>query len=61
MPHSISSATCFDYPSDLKELSVSDIIPAVMVTVDKALTGEFGGQDLKTPSVSPNNSFLEVR
>ena len=62
MPHSNSdnSDTCFGYPPDLKFTSGSDI-PNVRVTPDDTNAGELGGEDLKTPSASPNNSFIEVR
>ena len=62
MPHSNSdnSDTCFGYPPDLKFTSGSDI-PNVRVTPDETNAGELGGEDLKTPSASPNNSFIEVR
>ena len=59
MPHNASSDTCFDFTPDLKSTRGSDI-PEVRVTAGEAHAGELGGGDLKTPSVSPNNSFLEV-
>ena len=36
-------------------------IPDVRVTADETNAGDLGGEDLKTPSASPNNSFIEVR
>jgi len=58
MPHNASSDTCFDFTPDLKSTRGSDI-PEVRVTAGEAHAGELGGGGLKTPSVSPNNSFLE--
>ena len=60
MPHSDNPDTRFDYPPDLKFTSGSDI-PDVRVTADETDAGDLGGEDLKTPSASPNNSFIEVR
>ena len=45
-----------DRPLDLKFTSGA-CIPDVRVTLDRDSVREFGGEDLKTPSVSPNNSF----
>ena len=59
MPHNESSDTCFDFTPDLKSTRGSDI-PEVRVTAGEDHAGGLGGGDLKTPSVSPNNSFLEV-
>ena len=57
MPPTQSEVTYFDYPPDLN-LTSGACIPDVRVTA--ASVKEFGGEDLKTPSVSPNNSFIEV-
>lgn len=53
-----TQVTCFDNPLDLK-LTSGALIPDVRVTADMASVKEFGGEDLRTPSVSPNNSFIE--
>ena len=52
-----TQVTFFDYPLDLN-ITSGACIPDVRVTADMAK--EFGGEDLKTPSVSPNNSLIEV-
>ena len=62
MPPTQSQVSYFDYPLDLNLTSGACIpdVPDVRVTADAASVKEFGGEDLKTPSVSPNNSFIEV-
>ena len=54
-----SQVTYYDQPLD-QNFTSGACIPDVRVTADKDSFKEFGGKDLKTPSVSPNSSFTEV-